>query len=343
MGSKRTSDRSVKATGQRGKPWPWHRLGIQFILAAAGLLLLAFGWQPVERATLAPRDGLAIGAVRSWGYQLQNVRIRAIADSLDMVVVDYSRDGSEARVFTTAEIDRLRARADGSKRIVLAYLSIGEAENYRYYWRRAWVPGQPSWLGPENTEWKGNFPVRYWQAGWRDIIMRPQVSLFGRIAEALLPANRPYLDRILEAGFDGVYLDRVDAFDHWASENQEAQAQMAELVGAISGYAKRRRPGFLVVPQNGEELLRSADYRRVIDAVAKEDLVYGAKGDGQPNASDEIKHGIDDLSLARADGQPVFVVEYITDPAKRSDVQRQLASKGFIVHFAQRELRHVPE
>jgi cysteinyl-tRNA synthetase, unknown class len=284
MGAKRTTDEPGKALRRRDEPRPLYRLGVRLIVIAAGLLLLAFGWQPVERPALAPRDGLAIGNVRSWGYQLQNVQLRAVADGLDMLVVDYSRDGSEARVFTAAEIERLRTRADGSKRIVLAYLSIGEAEN--------------SWLGPENPEWKGNFPVRYWQRGWREIIMRPQVSLFGRIAEALQPANRPYLDRIIEAGFDGVYLDRVDAFDHWAAENKEAQAQMVGLVAAISTYAKRRRPGFLIVPQNGEELLRNADYRRVVDAVAKEDLVYGVKGDGQPNAAAEIRREIGDLSRA---------------------------------------------
>ena len=118
---------------------------------------------------------------------------------------------------------------------------------------------------------------------------------------------------------------------------------MAALVGAISGYAKRRRPGFLIVPQNGEELLRIADYRRVVDGIGKEDLVYGVKGDGLPNGAEEIKRGIDDLNLARAAGHPVFVVEYISDPTKRAAVQRQLASRGFIVHFALRDLRHVPE
>jgi cysteinyl-tRNA synthetase, unknown class len=321
----------------------WIVVARRLMLLGACVLLIAFSQQSVERQPLAAREGPAIGSATSWGYQLQNVRLKSISNGIDVLVVDYSRDGSEARVFRRDEIEALRTKEDGSKRIVLAYMSVGEAENYRFYWSRGWVPGKPSWLGPENPEWKGNFPVRYWEKGWRDIIMRPQVSLFERFTEAIRPSLRPYLDRIIEAGFDGVYLDRVDAFDSWVKENANAQADMAAFVGMISRYAKSRRAGFLIVPQNGEELLRFADYRRAIDAVAKEDLVYGVDGDGQPNNAGEVKRGIADLRLLKAEGRPVFVVEYLTDAAKRADAVKQVAPHGFVLHFAQRELRQIPE
>ena len=312
------------------------------ILAVLGVLV-AFGLQQAERPVLPARAGPQIADARSWGYQLQNVNLVSIPQGADVLVVDYSRDGSEARSLKQAEIDRLRTRADGSKRIVLAYMSIGEAENYRFYWKRTWEPGKPAWLGEENPEWKGNFQVRYWDPGWRDVIMRPKVSLFGRLAEALQPAVRPYLERIIEAGFDGVYLDRVDAFEHWAPGNPEAQPQMVEFVAALSDYAKLRRPGFLVVPQNGESLLRNARYRRAIDAVAKEDLVYGANGEEKLNSMAELRRGIRELNLAKSEGRPVFVVEYVADPVKRADVAKQLEGQGYIVHFARRDLRNAPE
>jgi cysteinyl-tRNA synthetase, unknown class len=312
------------------------------ILVVLGVLI-AFGMQPVERSSWAPRQGPALADARTWGYQLQNVGWAAIADAVDVLVVDYSRDGTEARVLSQGDVEALRTRSDRSKRIVLAYMSIGEAENYRFYWRKSWVTGNPSWLGPENPEWKGNFPVRYWEQGWRELIMQPQGSLIGRLAEAVRPTTKPYLDRIIEAGFDGVYLDRVDAYDTWGAEKPDAQLEMVRLVTAISAYAKRRKPGFLVVPQNGEELLRFAEYRRVIDGVAKEDLVYGIGGDEQLNGAGDLTRSIADLTLAKAEGRPVFVVEYLADPVKRTNALRQLASSGFIVHFARRDLRYAPE
>ena len=45
---------------------------------------------------------------------------------------------------------------------MIAYSSIGEAEDYRYYWRAEWEDDVPTWLAAENKDWKGNFKVRYW-------------------------------------------------------------------------------------------------------------------------------------------------------------------------------------
>lgn len=340
MSPKRTPQPKTKPVGRAGSAYALARNVM--MLAVLGVLV-AFGVQPVERPTLPVRSGPAIADARSWGYQLQNVKLVSIPQGTDVLVVDYSRDGSEARSLKPAEIDRLRTRDDGSKRIVLAYMSIGEAENYRFYWKRTWTTGKPSWLGAENPEWKGNFQVRYWEPGWREVIVRPKVSLFGRLAEMMQPAARPYLDRIIDAGFDGVYLDRVDAFEHWAKSNQQAQLQMIEFVASLSAYAKMRRPGFLVVPQNGEPLLRNPQYRQAIDAVAKEDLVYGASAEEKLNSQAELRRGIRELNLAKSEGRPVFVVEYVTDPAKRADVAKQLEGQGYIIHFARRDLRNAPE
>jgi len=99
---------------------------------------------------------------------------------------------------TAAEVASLREKPQGGSRLVIAYMSIGEAENYRYYWQEDWAPGAPVWLVEENPDWEGNFIVRYWESEWQDII---------------LGDSGAYLDRILAAGFDGVYLDIIDAFE----------------------------------------------------------------------------------------------------------------------------------
>src|SRR5207253_2099470 len=76
---------------------------------------------------------------KSWGYQLQNVDPGAIAGApYDVIVIDYSRDGSQENALTADDLKKLKARPDGGRRIVLCYFSIGEAEKYRYYWRWYW-------------------------------------------------------------------------------------------------------------------------------------------------------------------------------------------------------------
>ena len=52
----------------------------------------------------------------------------------------------------------------------------------------------------------------------------------------------------------------------------------------FQAYAKQRNAGFQIVVQNAEELLEEAAYLRVIDAVAKEDLLHGVDHTDTPKS-----------------------------------------------------------
>jgi len=122
------------------------------------------------------------------------------ATNYDLLVVDlYFND----EVFTKEEVEQLRHKAKGGYRLVLCYLSIGETEDYRPYWQSDWNENPPEWLLEENPNWTGNYRVQYWNKDW----------------QALITGNTDsYLGIILDAGFDGVYLDLVDAF--WEFEEK---------------------------------------------------------------------------------------------------------------------------
>jgi len=109
--------------------------------------------------------------------------------------------------FTRREVLALKRKACGGNRLVLAYLSIGEAEDYRPYWKAAWKAAPPPWLEEENPDWPGNYKVRYWMEDWQEILLGGEGSR---------------LHQIVDAGFDGVYLDIIDAFEYFeAREKQE--------------------------------------------------------------------------------------------------------------------------
>jgi cysteinyl-tRNA synthetase, unknown class len=311
----------------------------------AGLAALAYGtWiTSAPRAPMAARTGPSILDARTWGYQLQNATPDRIAAAIDVLVIDSQRLREPHATLTADMVARFASRPDGRKRIVLAYLSVGEAESYRYYWRSHWSVMKPSFVGAENTEWKKNYRVRYWDPGWQNILFEPRRSLFDALLERVSETRMAYLDRILEAGFDGVYLDRVDAYEEWAKERPSAEADMIALVDALSTYAKTRRPGFLIVPQNGEELLRHAHYRRTIDAVAKEDLYFGIDHSDGENAAQEVAASVSLLTRARADKIPVMVVEYVAAPEKRAQAEARARERGFMLHFASRQLNQPPE
>ncbi len=85
---------------------------------------------------LAP--SVAWTRVKDFAYQLQNVNLKALARSkFDLAVIDYSADGSDAKRYGAKQIHAVQQGSTPSKR-VLAYMSIGEAENYRWYWRAKW-------------------------------------------------------------------------------------------------------------------------------------------------------------------------------------------------------------
>jgi cysteinyl-tRNA synthetase, unknown class len=277
-----------------------------------------------------------LAAVKSWGYQLRQINPTEIAASpYDLVVVDYSNDRRFYMEWPLppSDVATMQARADGGRRIMLSYLSVGEAEDYRNYWQWEWMEeaaNRPSWLGKENPEWEGNYPVRFWEPGWQSL-------MFG--------GPEKYLDSIIRAGFDGVYLDRVDVYGEWVKQNPKAEADMVKFIERLSTYARRLNPEFMIIIQNGEELVRHATVRKVIDGVAKESLYYGLKGPDVRNSEDEITHSLNHLRTARKSGGLVLLVEYAKSEAARAEIANRAAVEGIPLLLTHRDLgdANVPE
>jgi cysteinyl-tRNA synthetase, unknown class len=148
----------------------------------------------------------SIGQVRNFLYLInpelyasKAAFISAVtATNYDLLIMDlYFSDGT---AFTASEINQLKSKANGGTRWVVSYMSIGEAENYRYYWNADWNNNKPGWMDSENPDWPGNYKVRYWDPSWQAIIYGTDSS---------------YAGKIVLAGFDGVYLDIIDAFEFY--------------------------------------------------------------------------------------------------------------------------------
>lgn len=115
----------------------------------------------------------------------------------DVLIIDAFFDDE---ILSVSDVLRLKKKKNGADRLVVSYMSIGEAEDYRYYWNSDWSKKKPEWLLNENPEWEGNFKVEYWNGDWKKII-------FG--------SSSSYLDLLLNSGFDGAYLDIIEAFEYF--------------------------------------------------------------------------------------------------------------------------------
>ncbi|MFQ6101344.1 MAG: MJ1477/TM1410 family putative glycoside hydrolase [Anaerolineae bacterium] len=263
---------------------------------------------------------ITLSAVNDFLYQLQNLELVAIGDTAyDLVVMDYSSDGSEAGEFTAAQIESLK-HSPGGEKIVLAYMSIGEAEDYRFYWQAGWEPGNPAWLDEENPDWAGNYKVRYWDPDWQTIVFS-------------------YTDRLLDAGFDGAYLDIIDAYEYYADQRPTAAQDMANFVAAIRAHARARDPDFLILPQNAPELADEIPaYLESVDGIGQEDIYYGYDGDDvmtPPTVTAELEGYLD---LFESAGKLVLTVDYATTPAHVDDGYAKSQAKGYVPFCTVRDL-----
>ena len=79
----------------------------------------------------------------------------------------------------------------------------------------------------------------------------------------------------------------------------------------------------------------------MIDAQAKEDLLFGEVRAKRPNRPDQIETHVALLKLLTGERKPVFVVEYIDAPQDIEHARTVLVDYGFIPHFANRALNRM--
>lgn len=263
-----------------------------------------------------------LAPVNDFAYQLQKLDVdQASASRFDLIVTDPTRDGSDATRLSPQEVAKLQAKPGGGRRIVLAYLSIGEAEDYRGYWQKEWKQTPPAWLGPENPDWKGNYKVKYWMPEWQSVILGSPAAP---------------LDRILAQGFDGVYLDIIDGFEFWQERGvPDAADRMVAFVRRLSAYAKTKHPGFLVFPQNGDSLEERPGYLEAIDGIGREDLCF--IGDQRQDA-ERTAEGEKHLDVFVKAGKKVLLIEYCRERKAVKEVYERARRKGYVPYCTVRPL-----
>jgi len=266
-----------------------------------------------------------LAGVARWGCQYQKIDLQAIAASrLDLIVIDPIVDIEAGRAPNPEEMQLLKRKPNGGRRLVLAYLSVGAAEEYRPYWSPRWRDGPaPEWLGSESLEWSRSYSVRYWHPEWQRIVLDAAV-------------------RLSDAGFDGIFLDRVDAFQDWSGIRSSAMQDMADLVAKIAQATRSRNSGFLLVGQNAEPLLASKQYLDAIDGVSKESLLTGLKGQGAPNSNADIEWSLRYLRRARDAGLTIFAIEYLDNASLVAAAASEYLRLGFVPFFGNRLLDRLP-
>lgn len=237
-------------------------------------------------------------AVAGWVYQLAGYpdgRLDAVARSpYPLAVVDLARDGG-AGFFAADEIGAVRR----SGKTVLAYFSVGTIETYRPEYDRVRRDG-PDLLLNRWADWPDEHFVRYWDQRWWEWVVRPRI------------------DQAIRAGFDGAYLDTPLAYEELdlalaRGETRDGlAAAMVDLIVRASEYAKARRAGFLIVPQNAPELRHQPGYTAAVDGIGMEELFVLATD--EPCRRDFCAENLAGARALRDAGKLVLAVDYARAP-----------------------------
>jgi cysteinyl-tRNA synthetase len=322
-----------------------------------------------EEVESTRRDTAPIESVQKWLYlidvNLEPDTVDQIVDSdYDMVVIDFIRSEVNNEDYPMRDVIEQFHNASLHK-LVLAYIDIGEAEEYRTYWQPGWTLGDPEWIITSDPDgWEGNYPVAYWWDEWQQI----------------WTDEEGYLSNIIDDGFDGVYLDWVEAYSDEnvaaaaRADGVDARQEMIWWVGDIGDFGRARNPDFIVIAQNAAELAEISEYVETIDAIAQEQVWFDGGADNEPpgdcplprteqdidtdeyreSLSAECQRQFDQfpestlhvsseeylyyLNQAKNQGLPIFTVDYALDPENIQWVYETSRDHGFVPFVGSRAL-----
>jgi len=321
----------------------------------------------ISNGSIDKEKVLSLSQIRYWAYQIQDISEPDAVDKLavshyDMLVIEPTRTdwSSDDRYFDTKEVvERLKntKASDGiHRKLIIAYIDIGEAEDWRWYWKwsKKWSKRKPrpaAWpdyiLSHDPDGWEGNYPVAYWDKRWKDII------IYGKNQDS--SPYRDYhsvLDEVIKDGFDGVYLDWVEGFENDAvvaeaqRQGKNPAIEMIKFIQEIRNYAIKRNPKFVIIQQNAASLCEEhPELFMVIDAISQEAIWYDGEAfdewnapDGYdiPNSLSLVNYYLEYLDQYKAMNIPVFNCEYALDCA--DDAYNKSYQKGYIPYCTRRSL-----
>ncbi len=308
------------------------------------ILLAAAGLRPAAAAEPSTAwRSQALKQASRWMFQIADLDAPGAVDALaassyPMLVVDPGDDLSPP-YDTKTMVRRLSRLPGGGRRLLLAYVDIGDASDERTYWKDYWraptrnFHGYPEFLLRLARPGDGLYPVAYWDQAWRRLWLGPE----GRVAA------------LARQGFDGVVLDGAEAYDDDAVRQAAAhdgvdpgQAMIA-LLSQARQDGRRASPGFLTLVQNGLYLVDEDPqaYAKAVDGVVVEDTFFrgldgsawdsSTAGDRSTARDGDGWSTRDRLAQYRwflALGLPVFSVDYCVDPAHAALVYAAAAKAG---------------
>lgn len=207
---------------------------------------------------------------------------------------------------------------------LIAYVSLGEAEQYRAYWSR--IKKQP-WIIGENPNWPENFYVDVRNLEWKNILIKEVIP------------------NIIAQGFHGIFMDTLDTAEMLEEDFQEqyqgAKKAMIKLVSQI----RTKYPDLIIISNNGFAILDEiASY---LDGALVEDVYMMI--DFEKNIYKKVPHKERKskerllIDLKKKYNLPIFTIDYVNQHDKKSIrwCLRLSKKQGFKPYAAEKNLNKI--
>ncbi|MFO0390136.1 MAG: endo alpha-1,4 polygalactosaminidase [Alphaproteobacteria bacterium] len=233
--------------------------------------------------------------------------------SFDMVVLDATYD---------APVAALKAQG----KTVLGYLSLGEAENYRPYYKKLKAK---KLLLEANPEWKGHYIIDIRNPQWGKIV-----------AEELIP-------EILAKGFDGIMFDTIDSPLHLAIQKKDKYQGMNEAAVKLLCDIRGAHPNVTLMLNRGFDVLTQA--APCIDMLLAEstrtDLQLSGKKKPKLLSEEDYRWYVSKMKEAQAiaPALKIYSLDYwpIKDMEGVAKIYAEQRANGFIPYVSTIDLQQV--
>lgn len=233
---------------------------------------------------------------KSWAYNLTDMNFEKIKNSkYDLVILETEKD---KKPLSQEIVNTIKS----SKKTVFAYVSLGQAEKYRKYWKSSWNKNNPSWLGEKNKVWKGVYEIK------------------NLTNEEWLKISYKIVDSVIDTGFDGMLISGFDS--------NKNKTDVANFINIISKYAKSKSNNFKIFVQDTEELVSNKNFINNIDGLVRQSVYYEMLS-GKSRSESYVNSVIKNLKALKDNEKTVLIVEYVNS-SKWEKVKSKISDNGFL-------------
>ena len=102
--------------------------------------------------------------------------------------------------YSAQDIQKLKIKKNGSKRLLIATINVSEANPNDYFWQKDWTLGNPEWLKRKSFYSQDSIITKFWHNDWKKIISN-------------------FFKDILNEGFDGIFFTGIENYQYFEQQS----------------------------------------------------------------------------------------------------------------------------